>query len=127
MYLLDTHTFLWYLSGVSALPCKIIETISKTEHVYLSVASLWEIAIKQSVNKLKYSDSIVDLGEICKELHFEILDLDLPSIERVKKLPFLHKDPFDRILIAQAQENSLTIITKDMYIPKYDVSALQFE
>ena len=127
MYLLDTHTFLWYLSGASALPGKIIETISKTEHVYLSVASLWEIAIKQSVNKLKYSDSIVYLGEICKELHFEILDLDLPSIERVKKLPFLHKDPFDRILIAQAQENSLTIITKDMYIPKYDVSALQFE
>ena len=127
MYLLDTHTFLWYLSGDSALPRKIIETISKTEHVYLSVASLWEIAIKQSVNKLKYSDSIVDLGEICKELHFEILDLDLPSIERVKKLPFLHKDPFDRILIAQAQENSRTIITKDMYIPKYDVSALQFE
>ncbi len=127
MYLLDTHTFLWYLSGDSARPGKIIETISKTEHVYLSVASLWEIAIKQSVNKLKYSDSIVDLGEICKELHFEILDLDLPSIERVKKLPFLHKDPFDRILIAQAQENSLTIITKDMYIPKYDVSALQFE
>ena len=59
MYLLDTHTFLWYLSGDSALPGKIIETISKTEHVYLSVASLWEIAIKQSVNKLKYSDSIV--------------------------------------------------------------------
>ena len=127
MYLLDTHTFLWYLSGASALPGNIIETISKTEQVYLSVASLWEIAIKQSVNKLKYSDSIVDLGEICKELHFEILDLDLPSIERVKKLPFLHKDPFDRILIAQAQENGLTIITKDMYIPKYDVSALQFE
>lgn len=127
MYLLDTHTFLWYVSANPNLPQEISETISKADQVYLSIISLWEIAIKQSLNKMTYKDSIIKLGEVCRILNINILALDLFAVERIKTLPFIHRDPFDRMLVAQAQEKKLTIITKDGIIPQYDVSTLTFE
>ena len=93
----------------------------------MSIISLWEIAIKQSLNKMTYKDSIIKLGEVCRILNINILALDLFAVERIKTLPFIHRDPFDRMLVAQAQEKNLTIITKDGIIPQYDVSTLTFE
>ena len=76
---------------------------------------------------MTYKDPIIKRGEVCRILNINILALDLFAVERIKTLPFIHRDPFDRMLVAQAQEKNLTIITKDGIIPQYDVSTLTFE
>ena len=122
-YLLDTHAILWYVDANANLPLSLRDTIDSSDCFY-SVASLWEIAIKQSLGKLKYKCSVLEIAEMCRQEHFLRIPVTEKHIERIKTLDFIHRDPFDRLLIAIAQTEDLTIITRDTIIPKYDVKTL---
>ncbi len=119
-YLLDTHTILWYVDASPELPLSIRDLIDSSECCY-SIASLWEIAIKQSLGKLNKAISIREYARICSMAGFERLPIVPEHLERIKTLPDIHRDPFDRLLIAQAQEDDLTIVTRDSIIPQYPV------
>lgn len=118
-YLLDTHTLLWYLLDDSKLSAKAHKIIDM-EECYYSRVSLWEIAIKQSLGKLQYKKTIPEIVQMCHDEEFDILPVEDNHFERLKTLEFIHNDPFDRLLIAQAQSNNATIITKDSIISQYD-------
>ena len=122
-YLLDTHALLWYLFDSKNLS-KTAKEIINNEFCYYSKVSLWEIAIKQTRNLLQYKNSIQDIIHACKEEEFAELLVSGRSLDLLKDLPDIHRDPFDRLLIAMAQENDLTIITKDSKIPLYDVKTV---
>lgn len=122
-YLLDTHALLWYLFDDRNLSSNARELINN-EFCYYSKVSLWEIAIKQTRRLLEYKQPISEIIGACKEEEFEELFVSGNSLELIKTLPDIHRDPFDRLLIAMAIENDLTIITKDSKIPLYDVKTV---
>ena len=122
-YLLDTHTLLWYLVDDANLS-KTAHTIIDTSECYYSKVSLWEIAIKQSLGKLQYNNSIPDIVGLCRQENFPLIPVNENHFEQLKTLDFIHHDPFDRFLIAQAQIEDLTIITKDTIIPQYNVKTV---
>ena len=124
MLLLDTHTFLWYLNADPRLPDSTRERIQTSDKVYVSIASFWEMAIKCSLGKLELSFPITKIMEDCASLDFEILHISSAHLEAVQHLPWIHRDPFDRLLIAQARCDDLTLVTEDMYIPQYDVKSI---
>ena len=103
---------------------KTAKEIINNEFCYYSKVSLWEIAIKQTRNLLQYKNSIQDIIDACKEEEFEEVSVSGKSLELIKNLPDIHRDPFDRLLITMAQENNLTIVTKDTKIPLYDVKTV---
>jgi PIN domain nuclease of toxin-antitoxin system len=124
--LLDTHAWLWWLKGSSALgPQARARIASGDADVWISAASAWEIAIKVALGRL-------DLGEppdVCLPREaarsgFRSLAITVEHAARVGRLPEHHRDPFDRLLIAQAQADGLTIVTSDPMIPKYGVPTL---
>lgn len=123
-YLLDTHTILWYLFADSRLS-KTAKDIIDCNICFYSYASFWEISIKQSKKKLEFTHSVYEIDEMCRHAGFRKLPITLDDFNRIRNLPFheniKHNDPFDRILISQAIENNLTIITADGNIPLYDV------
>lgn len=119
-YLLDTHAILWYFQGNENLPKKI-RTIIESKSCFYSIISFWEIAIKQKLGKLDLSFSIQELESMCTKANIQIAPITSKSIETTKFLPLIHRDPFDRLLIAQAKNLNLILITKDMFIPQYDV------
>lgn len=122
MILLDTHSLLWYLSGDPKLPDARRKEIN-TESILccVSIASFWEIATKQSLKKLEYEKEIDEILQLVYNSPIPILQIQGDHIKQVAKLPFHHRDPFDRILIAQAQTESLTIVTKDKWFASYQV------
>lgn len=121
MYLLDTCTFLWYIETSERLPYALRELINHVlpMQVNLSQATLWEIAIKQSIGKLDLPLTSFELEKKCGESQISILSLQSSYFERIKKLPLIHRDPFDRIIIATAIEENLTLLTSDKNILKY--------
>lgn len=119
-YLIDTHALLWFAQGSKELSKKALQ-LMENEECYYSIASLWEIAIKQKLGKLDDAMTILELDLFCKNAGFISLQINQYHIEKTKSLDFIHRDPFDRILISQAQIENLTIITRDTIIPKYDV------
>ncbi|MBR4386992.1 MAG: type II toxin-antitoxin system VapC family toxin [Treponema sp.] len=125
--LLDTHTILWYLFGDSRLS-ESAKDIIESNICFYSYASFWEISIKQSKKKLEITHSVYEIDEMCRQAGFRKLPVSLDDLNRVRNLPFLedvkHNDPFDRILISQAIENDLTIVTTDGNIPLYDVKTI---
>ena len=116
-YLLDTHILLWWLSDTDKLSPEVFEIISdNTNTIYISSASIWEIAIKEALGKLKID---APLDKIIEENGFLELKVSARCANRTKKLAKIHRDPFDRMLIAQALEEDLTLITVDRYILQY--------
>lgn len=120
MYLLDTHAIIWYVSGNIELSAKA-RHLMDSRKCFFSYASLWEIAIKQAKGTLEFNISIPELRNVLENECFAYLPPTEYDAERLKKLPDIHKDPFDRFIIAQAIENDLTIITRDTKIPLYEV------
>lgn len=122
IFLLDTHILLWYLEGNSALHAALRTRIENPEHrILVSVVSLWEIVIKSSLGKLKVSRSI---DEIVTELHTQDMALQpitLPALATLQTLPFHHRDPFDRLLIAEAMSQGMTLMTDDPQCTQYPV------
>lgn len=122
-YLLDTNIFLWWLSGDRRLEERVKKVIAVPDNlVYVSVVSAWEISIKHKIGKLPLKTSVKRCFEIS---NFQALDLKLEHIFQLDGLPFLHKDPFDRLLIAQSMVENLSLITSDEKIWKYNVSVIK--
>ncbi len=121
-YLLDTHIFIWGMEGNAKLPKDIKLKISDPNNkVFVSVATVWEIIIKRAKKGLSIPKDIV--GGI-KASGFQLLSIEIAHVLEVEKLPFYHKDPFDRILIAQARVENLTLITADQKFKKYKLPLL---
>lgn len=119
-YLLDTHAFLWFIDGNKLLPTKIKKIIeNKKEKCFISTASIWEIAIKISLHKLYLEIEFDELYYYLSANEIEILDIDFNHSKNLINLDFIHKDPFDRMIIAQAIDKKMTIITKDENIRLY--------
>ncbi len=124
-YLLDTHAFLWFLQNEIRLPNNTRTTIETNEYIYLSAVSLWEIAIKISIHKLNLKDrSIDDLLSACKDKSIDILNITSEHIKAIADLPWIHRDRFDRMLVAQAKVEDMTLITCDQYIPQYPIKTV---
>lgn len=119
-YLLDTHTFLWFLEGNDNFSKEARLAIENPQSVnFISIASIWEIAIKLSLGKLRLDIKLEELKlEIIKS-GFEILPLDFEHIIELSKLETIHKDPFDRIIISQAISENCTIISRDSNFNQY--------
>ncbi len=124
MYLLDTNALIYMLCSPKTLSKQAEEILLSERGIYISIVSLWEIAIKQFIGKLKISSSIEEIERLCYEREISILPITAAEIEGTKNLPAIHKDPFDRLILSQAQKNKLTIITNDTIIPKYEVKTI---
>ncbi len=124
MYILDTHTLLWYLRDSEELSDTARNTINDAEYICTSAVSLWEIAIKHSIGKLNLEFSISQIEELCSEKDIYILLIKGNHLDELDKLPDYHNDPFDRLIICQAITENMTIITRDSIIPKYPVKTL---
>ncbi len=116
-YLIDTHVLLWWLKDDTRLNPKCSEILSY-KPVWCSVVSLWEISIKEKVGKIQIPDTFMRDVKGCG---FIWLDVHFSHIEALRKLPSIHKDPFDRLLISQAQSEDLVLITADSNISKYNI------
>ena len=121
-YLLDTHVIIWYFENSPELPLRIKELVRAHENeIYFCSISLLEIAIKLNIGKLRLSFTFDDLINDVKNRDFNILQIEDEHLKKYVNLPFIHKDPFDRLIIAAALAEDLTIITADENIQKYDV------
>ena len=125
-YLLDTHIFLWWMSDAEQLSKEVFDIISNgSNQIYISSATIWEIAIKEALGKLEVD---ADLDHAIEENGFIELKVSAICANATKKLEQIHRDPFDRMLIAQAIEGDMTLITVDGYIVQYDnVKVLSFK
>ena len=126
MLLLDTHTYLWFISENPQLPQWVSEMIQTYENVFVSIASFWEIAIKNAKGLLELPVPVSRMMEDCAALNLTILPINGVHLDKLKTLPYIHKDPFDRILICQAQAEDLELVTVDSYIVQYDVKTVTF-
>ena len=124
--LLDTHVFLWYISGDKKLPGEATDVIrDPTNEVYLSVVSLWEAIVKYQIGKLSLPQKPERYLPEQRDRHrISSLSLDEASVKQLAKLPALHRDPFDRMLICQAMEHDMRIVTVDPSIRAYSVTIL---
>ena len=121
--LLDSHSLLWAVFEPKKLSLEAREAIAdKDSVVYTSMASLWEIALKQNLGRLDVPD---DFFDAIKSGGYELLNITIPHIKKYTGLPLHHRDPFDRLLIAQAISEQLTLITRDKAIGQYDVSIIR--
>lgn len=124
--LLDTCEFLWLITGDTRLSAKVATVVSDPQNeVFLSVVSFWEISLKYSLGKLPLPEAPVEYVTLQREKHLiSALTLDEASVAHLSKLPMLHRDPFDRMLICQAKEHGLVIATADETIRQYSVDLL---
>lgn len=116
--LLDTCTIIWWFEG-KELGEQTIELIKETRSVYISAASVWEISIKKLAGKLTFD---FDIARNIENEGFMELPISAAHADVVGSLPLHHKDPFDRLLVAQAQSEGLTLITADKIIFEYGIN-----
>jgi PIN domain nuclease of toxin-antitoxin system len=124
--LLDAHTFLWWVTNDPALKRRARAAIVDIDNeCLLSHASVWELAIKASLGKLRLPSSVERfVAEQCEINDFGLLPITLAHITAVERLPFHHRDPFDRLLVAQAQHEDLTLVSRDAHLKAYGVSVI---
>ena len=120
--LLDTHVLLWWLAGEPMAPDTSAHITDPANYVAVSAASVWEIALKRALGKLRVEESVVDHVQ---SGGFEPLPISLAHAERAGALPSHHRDPFDRMLVAQAQLEHLHVVTRDPAFDAYDVKVLR--
>ena len=121
--LLDTHVLLWAFENSPELAEDAREAIIDGNNlVFVSSATVWEISIKKAIGKLEVPDNLL---EEIRDHRFTQLNMEFEHSLLAGALPFIHKDPFDRMLVAQAMVEKLTIITRDDFIPKYQVKVLK--
>ncbi|WP_145857370.1 type II toxin-antitoxin system VapC family toxin [Pedobacter suwonensis] len=121
-FLLDTHTFIWFINGDSSLPNELIDEIKNLKNqCFISIASIWEIAIKCKLNKLSLNADFDRILDFLDQNQIEILPISFDHIVKLNELDFHHRDPFDRILIAQGISEDLTILTKDQNFSFYKI------
>jgi PIN domain nuclease of toxin-antitoxin system len=117
--LLDTHIVLWYVTDDNKLRQEVIDLIENQENqIYISIASLWEMSIKASIGKLNLTQPIEDF--IGQNIH--LLPIGLEHITAIQSLPFHHRDPFDRMLIAQSMVENLVLVSEDSQFKNYEIN-----
>ena len=120
--LLDTHVFLWWNQNDPRLRSSHADAIRLPQsQVYVSAASAWEIGIKRNIGKLTFAGSVLDA---IQRHRFEELPISVRHAEQAGSLPAIHSDPFDRLLVAQALIEGLTLVTVDNLILQYQVPHL---
>jgi PIN domain nuclease of toxin-antitoxin system len=119
--LLDTHAFIWYSENDSKLPESIKIEIETADSVYISIASLWEIAIKLSIGKLSLRSNYESIEASLEPAGIILLPISFADTVQVINLQLHHRDSFDRILIAQAINNSLTLVSCDAAFTAYPI------
>jgi PIN domain nuclease of toxin-antitoxin system len=120
--LLDTHPLLWWVTDSPELSAEVRQAIADRRHsVNVSVVSLWGIAIKAGKGKLKLHD---DFDRTIDQEPFARLAILTPHVRAVRSLPHIHGDPFDRLLIAQARVEGMTLVTRDSVVRQYDVPSI---
>ena len=120
-YLLDSHVFLWWVQADTRLTHRSIETLRRSREVYVSVASIWELALKLAKGKLQEERSLLALTE---EFRFRLLAVQPEHAEAAASIPAHHCDPFDHMLLAQAKAEGLTLVTHDSALLRYAVPIL---
>lgn len=116
--LLDSHVVLWWLEDNSALGSQCRELIERADVAFVSVVTPWELGIKRALGKVSMPDGLVDAVE---SGGFKSLSITAAHAELAPALPPLHRDPFDRMLVAQAQLETLVLVTADKALASYDV------
>ena len=125
MILIDTHTLIWFLDGDDKISKTAVSAIENNlGPTYVSIASLWEIAIKSSLGKLDINLTYQDVLSAINSNGFKILPISETEIANIITLPFHHRDPFDRLIIAQSQTNRFPIVTKDPFFNLYGVQLI---
>jgi PIN domain nuclease of toxin-antitoxin system len=119
--LLDTHVMLWLLEGSARLPRSTRQAVSRAEDVYVSAVSIWEISIKRALGRLQLP---VDYLTYVERARFRPLSITFRHAEAVGALPKLHSDPFDRMLVAQAKTDALTLVTANRQLKEYGAPVL---
>jgi PIN domain nuclease of toxin-antitoxin system len=120
--LLDTHTLLWYLQSSENLSDRTTEILEDVNHnLSLSIASLWEISIKLGLGKLRLQKSFSELEDVLQDLKIGVLPITFADTECYLSLPLHHRDPFDRMLIAQAMNHRLVLISRDSAFDAYSI------
>jgi PIN domain nuclease of toxin-antitoxin system len=120
--LLDTQAFIWFVENDKQLPVKIKKEIEDTDNtIIVSIASLWEMTIKMTLNKLRLGCEIQDMIEKVYHNGFEIMPILPDHIIKLSTLEYFHRDPFDRIIISQALSENIIIVSSDKIFDDYKV------
>ena len=122
-FLLDTHVMLWFLNDDAKLAPEVRDEIEKCNQVFVSIISLWEVAIKLNIGKLKLD--FRDLSKALDDSNIIILNVIVSDFSAYINLPLHHKDPFDRILISQAINRSMILVSQDSIFNQYPVKILE--
>lgn len=123
--LIDTHALVWFITDNDKLPFKTKQIIENRENnCYVSIATFWEIGIKNSIGRLNLKTDLETIFQIIEKTGFETLPITANQILRNAKLEFHHQDPFDRIIIAQSITEKLTIVSKDRQFENYNASII---
>ena len=121
-YLLDTHTLLWYLNDDPLLSAYSKTLIENPDHtITASIASFWEMTIKHALGKLRLETTIQEIYDATTAQEISILPIEIDHLTCLYSVPFHHRDPFDRLLIAQAMTEDLVMISKDQHLTQYDI------
>jgi PIN domain nuclease of toxin-antitoxin system len=124
LFLLDTHTLIWFLDNDLRLPIHAKKQIESAESVFVSIASIWEIAIKINIGKLILKTDFQVIEQNLVNQDISILPIDITALKTYLNLPLHHRDPFDRIIIAQSIDRTLTMISGDIQFDAYPVTRL---
>ncbi len=125
-YLIDTHILIWYGAGTKYLKPNTVALLRNPDNeIFVSHASIWEMAIKASIGKLQLGFPISQLEEKLSQLGFKLLPFDFRHYEALSNLPFFHNDPFDRMIIAQAMIENVEIVTHDAHFSGYPVRVVK--
>jgi PIN domain nuclease of toxin-antitoxin system len=122
-YLLDTHTAIWFFNGGNVLSETAKQIILDTSNSkFLSIASVWELSIKIGIGKLDFAGKAAGFVRLAENNGFTIIPIKTSHLTAYESLPMIHRDPFDRLLVATAIAEQMSIITIDENIAQYDVS-----
>lgn len=120
--LLDTHTLIWGLCEPEKLNDKTKDLLINVHNIiFVSIASLWELQIKKSLNKITLPN---DFALQLQKHGYELLNIGHEHISKLNDIPMIHRDPFDRMLIAQSMYENIPLITKDIEIIKYNIQTI---
>jgi PIN domain nuclease of toxin-antitoxin system len=125
-YLLDTHVFIWMNEDLSKLSTTVQDIVAdEANTLFFSVASIWEIQIKLQIGKLTFKRTLSEMIQLVRdEKQVEVLPVQQAHALKVGELPLLHKDPFDRLLVAQAIVEDFTLITKEPILSRYEANVI---
>jgi PIN domain nuclease of toxin-antitoxin system len=120
--LLDTHVIIWFLNGDVRLSARARDAIlSRANQKFASIVTVWEVAIKLSLQKLSFRGGVTGFLHLLEDNDFTLLPLDGRHLVELEKLPWLHRDPFDRLLVAAAFVENMSLITHDQNMRLYPV------